>query len=99
MFDYAFSSMHNKIDETYESLLEKAFEPYGINRENIIENAHRITVYHRQAVSDLFRTIDDIHIDGEYAFSIQKTLRYEEQAPGVMAMTADVGIVRGEKND
>lgn len=96
MFDDMLSSMDRKISESYEDLLEKALEPYGISRQNIAENAHRVTVYQCQSITDLFRVIEDVHIDGKYAFSIQKTLRYEERAPGVMAMVADVGIVKGE---
>lgn len=98
MFDDMISFMDRKINESYSELLEKALESYGINRQNIIENAHRITAYQRMSVTNPFQATEDVYIDGQYAFSIQKALRYEERASGVMAMVADVKIVKGESN-
>ena len=98
MFDNIISSIDHKISESYYEFLEKALECYGINRQNIVKNAHRITVYQRMSVIDPFQATEDVYIDEQYAFSIQKTLRYEERAPGVIAMVADVKIVKGEND-
>lgn len=99
MLDDIISPINRKINESYDEFLEKALESYSINRQNIVKNAHRITVYQRMPATDLFHETEDVYIDNQYAFSIQRTLRYEERAPGVMAMVVDVKIVKGESDD
>ena len=99
MFDDIISSIYNKEVETYDQFLEKALEPYGINRQNIAETADRVMTIRRHSITDSFRSIEDFFIDERYAFSVHKILRYEERAPGVMAMVMDIRILKGENDE
>lgn len=92
MFDTYVSTIDRVITEQYENLLENALKPYGIDKSNIIKNAHRVAVVCHHSVCDFFQTSNDYYIDGTYAFSIQKILTAENNR-----MSIDIKIAEKEK--
>lgn len=99
MFDSVIQSIEHRISEAYKTFLEKALEPYGINRQNIAETANRVFIISHQSVGALYQTIEDFYIDERYVFTIKKTLRCKERATGDISMITDLEIVKGESHE
>lgn len=98
-FDDILSPMQLKSLQAYDEFLEKAFEPYGINRKNIAEMRNRITAIRHEHIGDQFQTIEEFYIDGKFAFTIKKTLRCDENESGSISLVEDLELKEARINE
>lgn len=71
------SDVDRRIITEYDRVSEEGFKPYGITKENIFEQRERISGNHISHPGNPFRYIDNIYVDGKYAFSIETALMFE----------------------
>lgn len=87
------SQIDQVISNQYDRFLEEGLQPYGIMKENIVEQRGRV---YRERISrpdNPFRYVDNIYIDGKHAFSIETTLMF-----GGTRVDINVELVKGESS-
>lgn len=73
-FDEYVEGIDRRLINEHDRVLEEGLKPYGITRENILEQRGRVFVDHISRPDNPFQYIDNVRIDGKYAFSIETNL-------------------------
>lgn len=90
VFDDYIEGIDRRLRNEHERILEEGLKPYGITRENILEQRERVFVDHICRPSNPFQKIDNVRIDGKYAFSIETNLIF-----GGTRVDVNVRLIRG----
>lgn len=90
--------LNRQISEAYNDLLEKALEPYGINRNNVGENVNRVVIHLHTPICSPILNMYDFYIDNKYAFSIQINYCREDAVPDTTIMI-EVKVLKGENKN
>lgn len=90
VFDDYVEGIDRRLINEHDRVLEEGLKPYGITRENIFEQRERVFVDHITCPGNPFQYIDNVRIDGKYAFSIKTNLIF-----GGTRVDVNVRLIRG----